>query len=122
LSHHVDGFEIDVRLTKDQQLVVFHDADVDCTTNGSGKVATHTLTELKQLDAGYHFKDLNGSTPYRNHPDAKILTFDELLTLYPKTRINVDLKDESQRNQGVSAAEMVYDIIVKCRGQNRLVV
>ena len=23
LSHHVDGFEIDVRLTKDQQLVVF---------------------------------------------------------------------------------------------------
>lgn len=43
----VDGFETDVRLTKDQQLIVFHDATVDRTTNGSGKVSAHTLSELK---------------------------------------------------------------------------
>ncbi|SPZ98646.1 glycerophosphoryl diester phosphodiesterase [Staphylococcus aureus] len=40
-------FETDVRLTKDQQLIVFHDATVDRTTNGSGKVSAHTLAELK---------------------------------------------------------------------------
>ncbi|MFH4903910.1 glycerophosphodiester phosphodiesterase [Staphylococcus cohnii] len=122
LSHHIDGFEIDVRLTKDQQLVVFHDADVDRTTNGSGKVATHTLTELKQLDAGYHFTDLNGLTPYRNHTDAKILTFDELLKLYPNTLINVDLKDDSQSDQGKLAPKIIYDIIVKNHAQNRVLV
>lgn len=79
----VDGFETDVRLTKDQQLIVFHDATVDRTTNGSGKVSAHTLAELKKLDAAYHFKDINGLTPYRGHAHTAILTFDELLKQYP---------------------------------------
>lgn len=71
VEHGLDGFETDVRLTQDGKLIVFHDALVDRTTNGSGKVSEHTLEELKQLDAGYHFTDINGDTPYRNHPHAK---------------------------------------------------
>ena len=38
VEYGLDGFETDVRLTKDEQLIVFHDALVDRTTNGSGKV------------------------------------------------------------------------------------
>lgn len=41
--------ETDVRLTKDAQLVIIHDATVDRTTNGSGRVCDLTLAELKQL-------------------------------------------------------------------------
>lgn len=37
VQYGVDGFETDVRLTKDKALIVFHDATVDRTTNGSGK-------------------------------------------------------------------------------------
>lgn len=82
VEYGLDGFETDVRLTKDEQLIVFHDALVDRTTNGSGKVSEHTLAELKRLDAGYHFTDINNQTPYRGHDKAKILSFEELLELY----------------------------------------
>lgn len=44
--------EFDVWLTKDKQMVVIHDATVDRTTNGNGKISDLTLNEIKQLDAG----------------------------------------------------------------------
>ncbi len=44
--------ELDVYLTKDKQLVIMHDATVDRTTDGKGKIADLTLAEIKQLDAG----------------------------------------------------------------------
>ncbi|MBO1198610.1 glycerophosphodiester phosphodiesterase [Staphylococcus simiae] len=118
----VDGFETDVRLTKDQQLIVFHDATVDRTTNGSGKVSEHTLAELKKLDAGYHFKDINGATPYRAHKDTSILTFDELLQMYPNMYINVDLKDAPDSFEGSIAPQIMFDIITSNHAEDRVLV
>jgi glycerophosphoryl diester phosphodiesterase len=43
--------EFDIHLTRDDQLVVIHDATVDRTTNGSGAVADLTLAEIQALDA-----------------------------------------------------------------------
>jgi glycerophosphoryl diester phosphodiesterase len=43
----VDAVELDVRKTKDNQLVVIHDADVKKTTNGKGLVSELTLKEIK---------------------------------------------------------------------------
>ena len=48
----VDAIELDVHLTKDQHLVVMHDATVDRTTDGSGAVCSLTLRDIRQLDAG----------------------------------------------------------------------
>lgn len=45
----VDAVELDVRKTKDNQLVVIHNADVDKTTDGSGSVSDLTLEEIKRL-------------------------------------------------------------------------
>lgn len=47
-----DMVEIDVRATKDDHIVVIHDATVDRTTNGRGYVKDMTLEELKRLNAG----------------------------------------------------------------------
>ena len=44
-----DYLETDVRLTRDEQLVLMHDARVDATTNGTGRVARMTLRQIKQL-------------------------------------------------------------------------
>jgi len=50
--------EIDVRTTSDGELVVIHDATLNRTTNGSGLVAEHTLSEIENLEAGLWFSDL----------------------------------------------------------------
>ena len=52
LSHQADGIELDVMLSKDDQVVVIHDDTVDRTTDGCGRVRDMTLDELKSLDAG----------------------------------------------------------------------
>ncbi len=49
------GFELDVRRTRDGHLVCIHDALVERTTNGKGKVAELSLAQLRQLDAGRWF-------------------------------------------------------------------
>lgn len=55
-------FEIDPRLTKDSVIVLMHDATLDRTTTGKGKVGDYTLAELKQL----YLRDVEGTvTPFR---------------------------------------------------------
>src|SRR5690554_2566159 len=44
--------ETDIRLTSDGVPVLIHDATVDRTTNGTGRVDSMTLSELQKLDAG----------------------------------------------------------------------
>lgn len=51
----VDGIELDIQLTKDQELVVIHDTTVNRTTNGKGYIKDMTLTELRQLNAAAKF-------------------------------------------------------------------
>lgn len=47
-----EALETDVRRTRDGQLVLMHDAQVDRTTNGSGLLADLTWPELRSFDAG----------------------------------------------------------------------
>jgi glycerophosphoryl diester phosphodiesterase len=47
-----DQLEMDIQRSKDGQLVVMHDATVDRTTDGSGRVADLTFDQLRLLDAG----------------------------------------------------------------------
>lgn len=44
--------ELDVQLTKDSRLAVIHNETIDHTTNGHGDVASFTMDELRQFDAG----------------------------------------------------------------------
>ncbi|HVS13821.1 MAG TPA: glycerophosphodiester phosphodiesterase family protein [Thermoanaerobaculia bacterium] len=63
----VDGFgvdmvELDVQLSRDGELVVIHDAELDATTDGRGPVAERTLAELRRLDAGIRFSPAHAAT------------------------------------------------------------
>ncbi len=51
------AIEFDVKLTRDNQVVVIHDPTVTRTTNGQGAVARLSLSEIKQLDAGSWFSE-----------------------------------------------------------------
>jgi glycerophosphoryl diester phosphodiesterase len=52
LDQGADIIELDVQLSADGQVVVFHDERLDRTTNARGPLAERTLAELKTLDAG----------------------------------------------------------------------
>ena len=46
---HGYAIEIDLQMTKDNKLIVFHDDTLDRMTNSDGKVSEKTLAEIKQL-------------------------------------------------------------------------
>ena len=70
LRHCWSLLEIDPRYTKDHVLVLNHDPTLERTTSGTGRVADHTLEELKQL----RLKDLEG-----NPTEYRMPTLDETL-------------------------------------------
>jgi len=51
----IGTWELDVQLTTDGALVVFHDETLDRTTDGTGPLAGHSLAALQALDAGAWF-------------------------------------------------------------------
>ena len=51
----VDFVELDVHMSKDDHIVVMHDATVDRTTDGHGYIKDKSLSEIKTLDAGSWF-------------------------------------------------------------------
>lgn len=63
LASGFDYVEVDVALTADRAPVLMHDATVDRTTDGHGRLAALTLAEVRQLDAGGWFDDAYAGTP-----------------------------------------------------------
>ncbi|MDP2983279.1 MAG: glycerophosphodiester phosphodiesterase family protein [Candidatus Latescibacter sp.] len=51
----VQQIEFDVHSTKDGKMIIMHDATVDRTTNGKGKILDMTFDEVRALDAGSKF-------------------------------------------------------------------
>ncbi|CAH0269648.1 putative glycerophosphodiester phosphodiesterase 1 [Arthrobacter sp. Bi83] len=50
LADGADGVECDVQLSRDQHVVLLHDANLDRTSDGTGPVAERTIDELRLLD------------------------------------------------------------------------
>jgi glycerophosphoryl diester phosphodiesterase len=87
----VDMMELDVRRTSDGALVILHDARIDRTTNGRGRLAELTLAEVKRL----RLRDNLGGNVYPGVSDQVMPTLDEALQ-HAKGRImlNLDIKEE----------------------------
>lgn len=94
LGTHV--LELDVQESRDGHVMVIHDAELDRTTDGTGPVSARTLRELKRLDAGFRFKDIQGRTRYRGR-GVRIPTLPELLEAFPDASFNVEIKADSER-------------------------
>ncbi|OFS62515.1 glycerophosphodiester phosphodiesterase [Nosocomiicoccus sp. HMSC09A07] len=122
VNQNVDGFEIDVRLTKDNEIVVLHDLYVDRVTEYSGKVSDYTLDELRKLDFGYNFKDVRENYAYRGHPDAGIVTLRELFKEYPHQIINIDMKDSIDTEAGQKIAPLLFELILDEKATDRVIV
>lgn len=117
----VDGFEIDIRLTKDEEIVVLHDETIDRTSDGMGAVKDFTLEELKNFNFGFHYKDNNGNFPYRNQK-VEIVTLRELFEKFPNMFINIDIKDSPETYEGSLMPSKLWRLIEEYNAENRVVV
>lgn len=75
VSKGAHQIEFDLRITRDEQLIVLHDETVDRTTNGRGKTTDLTLDQIRALDAG--------SWKAKRFAGTRIPTFAEVLDLIP---------------------------------------
>ncbi|WP_215222712.1 glycerophosphodiester phosphodiesterase family protein [Echinicola shivajiensis] len=99
-------FEIDPRLTKDSVIVLMHDATIDRTTNGKGKLSDYTWKEVKKLK----LVDVTGKvTKY------KVPTLEEVIKWSKgKTIVDLDHKDVPM--------EMTADLIIKLNAFDHVMV
>ncbi len=91
-NHGCPMIETDVQLTADKEVVIFHDATLDRTTEGSGKVAEHTWEQLSRLDAGYHFAASGDGPPTLRGQGIGIPRLRDALRAFPDIRFNIELK------------------------------
>lgn len=105
MDYGANMIEFDLRLSNDNEIIIFHDKTVDRTTNGTGFLNDFTLSELKQLDAGSWFGP--------EFAGLKIPTLQELCTLlikYPNVLLNVEIKPDIH-------AKKVVDLSVEILGR-----
>ena len=103
LAMDVRDLECDVRLSRDGGIVVIHDATVDRTTDGRGRVADLTLAALRALDAG---------------GGERIPLLEELLAILPDDgRLVVEIKEDDRFPRLTDA---VVSLLAKRHGPGRV--
>jgi len=86
-----NAVELDVRKTRDNHLIVIHDADVKRTTDGTGLVADLTLEQVKELST---------------EKGEKIPTLEEALDfLSNKAKILIELKEQGLEEKVLAAVQ-----------------
>lgn len=109
----LSGIELDIQLTKDGEIVVFHDEKVNRTTNGIGDIKSFLLQELKklQIDAG------NGRI-------ERIPTMEEVFDLLEDSLndgllLNIELKNSQYPYEGME--EKIIDMVHKRGVQDSII-
>lgn len=131
-TYHVDVLEIDLYLTKDNHLILNHDATInDCTELAGTEdyyIEEHTLEEIRKFNFGYNFKDKDGNYPYRNVLNGvpeenksavllaeklRVVTTTELFDKYASTNVMyiIEIKDSGER--GILAADLLVSQMEK---------
>lgn len=99
----VEWVELDVKLTKDQVPVIFHDEFLDRTTNGTGLIAETTYEDLKQLEAGSWFSD--------SFSGIKIPTLEEAIDVLLDRDLGLNLEIKPCPGRETETAEVALDLL-----------
>ena len=107
VDRRIEAVELDVRTTEDGYIIIMHDAGVNRTTNGSGRVDELTFREIRELDAG---------------DGEQVPTIEETLDFFKGTNVIVliDIKDADviELVSEVEARDMVDQIVMGARTPN----
>lgn len=106
----IDGVELDVFLTKDQKLVVFHDLDTKRLTGVSGSITEMTWKEIQQLSIKPVIDVGDKIIDYGREEKIELLE-DVLEETRGKLLVNIEIKayrlDFSQRHTGKAVANLL---------------
>lgn len=106
------AIELDAKLCADGEVVVIHDATVDRTSDGTGRVAALTLAALRGLDAGAWFGP--------QFKGERIPTLDEVFeTVGRQVFINVELTNYASPDDGL--VERAVKIVRRHALQSRVI-
>jgi glycerophosphoryl diester phosphodiesterase len=144
LALGADSLELDVSPTKDGQLVVMHDWQVDRTTNGTGFLTDLTLAQVRKLDAAYNFvpgANAVSGLPAKRYPfrgirtglrkppkgftrdDFRVPTLAEVLKAFPHTPINIEIKGRDDAEaQFLHNADLLAALLQHTRRKDLIVV
>ncbi|MCG2624277.1 glycerophosphodiester phosphodiesterase [Arthrobacter sp. I2-34] len=118
IADGADGVECDIHLTKDLQLVCFHDFTLDRTSTGTGDLADHTLEELLRLDVS-SWRGVRLPPEYGGSAD-QLVTLDELIRILRAAgrpmELALDLKHPSPFGGRLEAELLRY---LEARGWDR---
>lgn len=132
-----DFFEFDVKLTKDEKLIILHDDTFDEVSNaveyfGKERIypADYTYEELSMLNMGEYFKDAQGQTPYKGlrgddiPENLKVLTAEDALNYTESSGGNyyysIEIKIDGEA--GFKAADLLYSLLSDMKLLDRVIV
>lgn len=87
IDQGVDGLELDIRLSKDKQIVIFHDADLKRLSNRTEKINQLSLTELQTIEL--HKKE-------NQKEEAYVPSLNDLVPLLNQIKVlNIEIKSDA---------------------------
>ncbi len=99
----VEWVELDVKLTKDEIPIIFHDDTLERTTNGSGAVAETLYEDIRHLEAGSWFGE--------SFSGIKIPTLEEALEVLVDHNLGLNLEIKPCPGREKVTAEAALDIL-----------
>jgi len=99
----VEWVELDVKLTKDDVPIIFHDEELERTTNGSGPVAQTLYEDIKQLETGSWFAE--------SFAGIKIPTLEEMCEVLIDLNMGLNLEIKPCPGREKETAEVALDFL-----------
>ncbi len=90
--------ELDIHLTRDGQIAVFHDWTLDCRTDGSGETRAASMDELRLLDVGHGYTfDRGASYPFRGTGRGLLPSLEDVFRSHSGKAFLIDIKSNEPR-------------------------
>ncbi len=98
-SLNIHKVELDIRLSKDDELIVIHDITLDRTTDKTGAITELNAQQLQQVNAAAKFKAWKDSTP--------VPLLEDVLTEWNQLeKIQLEVKGSDERTMDIIAAKL----------------
>jgi glycerophosphoryl diester phosphodiesterase len=122
LGQGADGIELDVRLSANGVPVVIHDARVDRTTSGTGRVVRYTARELRRLDVGSWFNRRYPECARARYRRARIPLLAEVMAWVKRHRCLAFVEIKRARAEPAGMEARVLETIYRAGVQKQITI